>query len=296
MYKLLVTIAFPSLIALCSALPAMAQTPAEPLPSPTPSPRPGAFGDQYDGKWHVDITPYVWAPTVNGTFHFTNAPSPRPGFTIPSSADVSVGPNKYFSHLNSAGMLNVVIRKNGSAIILDGMYLNLSGAKSSVTTLRGPNGNVAFPITTSASTRFSGGLWTAELSENIARTSSFTLNVQFGGRALIANAAVDWSLHGPIGAFSPTGSVSQFDYEFTPVAGINGRFAVGSHFFVPYYGDYGANGALNTWEGLLGFGYGYHSGAVLVAWREIGWNATSPAAIFQKLSLGGPALGWTFRL
>jgi hypothetical protein len=296
MLKPLLTIALPFAIALYCASSALAQTQSAPLPSPTPSPQPGAFGEQYDGKWHIGITPYIWAPTLNGTFHFTNAPAGRLGFEIPSSVDVTTGPNKYLTHFNSAGMLNLQIRKNDSAIILDGIYLNFSNATTNVTTLRGPHGIVVIPITASASSRLSGGLWTVELSQNLARTDSASINVLFGGRALIANTTVDWSLRGPLGNFSPTGSVSQFANEFTPVLGLNGKIGLGPHFFIPYYGDYGANANLYTWQGLLGFGYGYHSGAVTLAWRQLIFDSTNSAAIFQKLSFGGPALGWTFRL
>ncbi len=113
----------------CGQVALAQQATAPPSPTPPPTEQSNVLGNEYDGKWHTDVTPYIWVPTLNGTFHLTNTSKPPPGFQIEKIVDFSAGPNKYLSKLNSALMFTAEFRKGDSAFFTDFMYLNLTSLR-----------------------------------------------------------------------------------------------------------------------------------------------------------------------
>ncbi len=65
----------------------------------------------------------------------------------------------------------------------------------------------------------------------------------------------------------------------------------------PGYDDFGFGAIDQTWEAYTGAGYAFNHGqTLLVAWRALNYNAFPPGFHVQKLTLGGPLLGYTFNL
>lgn len=265
-----------------------------PAPSPTPSSAPD--------RWQARITPYVWLPTINANLRFSQAdtrrPSGAPPLVIPSGANVQVGPNNYLSNLNSAFMFTADVRKGNGGVFTDLLYLNISSDKAFVASLNAPDGSIVIPANVSTSAHMRSTLWTLALTGSPFGTSaSPPLEGFVGFRYFSIKASADWSLAGQLGALNPTGGAEKTETQFVPIAGIKGRLGLGPHWFVPYYADYGTNSALETWQGVLGVGYGYHSGAALLVWRQLSYfQQNQPNELIQNLHLGGPAVGWTFNL
>lgn len=273
-------------IALCAR--AAAQTPApSPAASATPSPL------------QIHVTPYLWLPTVNASLRFERGdiqlPSGAPPPALANSVNVTFGPNKYLTNLNSAFMFTADVRKGNGSIFTDVIYLNLSSSKSSVASLTSPDGSIVVPVNASTSGRLRSTVWTLALSTSPFATSNPPpLEGFVGFRNLTVSTHADWTLTGSLGQLSPTGSAQKTVTEFVPLAGIKGRLTLGPHWFVPYYGDYGANAGVESWQGVLGVAYGYHSGAAQLVWRQL--NYASGSRALESLRFGGPAVGWTFNL
>ena len=272
----------------------LAHAAAQTAPAPSPTP----------GGWQFRITPYVWLPTINASFHFEHGDI-RPGVLpsaapiIPNGADVRIGPSSYLTHLNSALMFTADARRGNGGFFTDLIYLNLSTGSASVTNLQGPGGIVVVPINVSTTARLSSTLWTAAVSGTPFTTSGPSpLDGFVGFRYFNLSAHAGWNLSGPLGILNPNGNADKNDTQFTPIIGIRGRIPLGEHWFVPYYGDAGANGQVTTWQGVLGIAYGYHSGAALLVWRQLSYfqQNGNPTALIQNMHLGGPAIGWTFNL
>lgn len=262
---------------------------AQPTPAPSPTP----------DKWRVNITPYLWAPTINGSLHFSRADirnatkNPPAPLELPDGAAIRLGPNNYLSKLNSALMFSIEARRGNGGFFGDVIYMNLSNTGASVASLSGPRGEIVIPVNVSTSARITETLATVGLEGG---TPGF--NGLVGLRYSSATANAGWSLTGPLGLFDRNGTASKNDVQTVPILGVKGRLSLSSHFFVPYYGDWGSNGAENTWQYFGGIAYGYHSGAAILAWRQLAYGAdpSNPNGLVQLLQLGGPLIGWTFYL
>lgn len=65
----------------------------------------GAAAQPDDGKWQFSITPYLWAPNIDGTLSF-NIPS-----RAIASPNMGVGPNDYLENLDFALMISGEVRR-----------------------------------------------------------------------------------------------------------------------------------------------------------------------------------------
>lgn len=289
------------------ALPGRALAQATPAPSPSPLPSPAATPLQSPAptssppiRWRGAITPYLWAPTLNARFHFTGGflpgGPPPAGAIFPKTVDVNVGPNDYLSHLNSAAMIAAQITHGYDAILTDFIYLNLTSSRNTVTTLTGPLGNISVPITVTSASRLTGVVWGLAISPNIVHTGTTYVNGLFGFRYTNTTVAAGWTLTGPLGNFSRTGSVSQFSNSFAPIGGFVGHLGLGERWFIPFYGDYGVGGSIITYQALGGFGYVWGGSTILLVFRELDYNSNGGNTLVQSLKMGGPALGVTIKI
>ena len=63
---------------------------------------------------------------------------------------------------------------------------------------------------------------------------------------------------------------------------------------MPLYLDAGTGTSTFTWQGLLGVGYAFGWGDVLLVYRHLSFEQGSEGDV-QHLTFSGPALGATFR-
>jgi hypothetical protein len=82
------------------------------------------------------------------------------------------------------------------------------------------------------------------------------------------------------------------------IFGLRGKAFFGdSRFFVPYYIDLGVGANNQTWQGYGGAGYAFDHGQTLqLAWRSLNYYGLPSNSAVQKLTMGGPVLGYTFGL
>lgn len=263
--------------------------------TPAPAPSPMASLDP-DNQWHFRVTPYLWLPTVNARFHFVR-PSVPAGDPIEGSADVQVGPNNYLSHVNSGAELSVEADKAGSSVFGDLIYLNIGNASASVVNISGPLGNINLALNANASVRSTSTIATGGFGKEFWHVGDTEGTAFVGLRYVNQTVSTAWTITGPSGMFSPTGSASAGKSDLLPLAGLRGRFGLGSHWFVPVYGDYGGSGSITTYQWFGGIAHEYHSGAQMLIWREMAFFSNNDGTeLLQNLHLGGPAFAWSFYL
>jgi len=90
------------------------------------------------------------------------------------------------------------------------------------------------------------------------------------------------------------GSAGQGVDLWDGVVGFRGSARLGAgNWFVPYYLDAGAGTSKFTWQGLLGIGYSFRWGDLLLVYRYLTFEQGDDKPV-QRLEFAGPALGATF--
>ena len=215
-----------------------------------------------------------------------------------TSVGVQLGPNSYLSKLNSAIELTAEADDAHSVVFGDVIYLNASTDRARVFDLGGPLGHVTFPINTSTSARLTTTLATVAIGPQLLGSGSNAELTGFVGlRYINVSAKADWTLTGPLGRFSPSGDASENQNDIAGIAGLRARIGLGSHWYVPLYGDYGGSGNLTTYQWAAGIAHSYHSGAQILLWRQLAYfGNTGNRTLIETLHLGGPAFAWSFYL
>ncbi len=278
------------------------ETPATPEPTPAPaaSPPPTLMDVQYDGRTHVMVAPYIWGPTVKGDFQYSIPTLPRKrGVVGITQSSVQVGPSDYLPKINSALMLAFDARKGDVDLFGDVIYLNASTSGAFSATVSGPLGKVQVPISLNTNARLAVAIWEAAAGLTFAHGHNADLSGFVGVRDFPLSLTLDYSaVIGKRGVIQPSGTVTTSDSSNDVIFGLRGKAFFGDgHLFVPYYADYGFGSIDQTWEAYTGAGYAFNHGqTLLVAWRALNYNGFPPGFHVQKLTLGGPLLGYTFNL
>ncbi len=271
------------------------QTVAQASPSPAPmtaSPAPENPNNPFDGKVHTTLVPYVWLPNINGTLRFT-----LPNSDPIKYVDIKAGPNDYLSNLHFATQLIAEVRKGEWSAYGDLMYLNISSSTGSVVDVSGRNGQFVVPITLNATAQITSTLWELEGSRTLMHGTSGFLDVNAGARGIYATNRANWNLSLANDLLSASGSVSQNATIVDAILGLHGRLNLGSsRWSVPYYFDYGWGDNNTTAQQWLGVGYSAKHGQTLnLVYRNIAYYMSGNGP-FQTFRMGGPAIGYGFRI
>ena len=245
-------------------------------------------------QWESSITPYIWAPTIHGELNFTVPTGPQG--TGPA-AGFTVMPSQFVPKLDSAFMFTAETHNRTWGVATDLIYLNLGIDNAGVTTISGPGGRVMIPINTNAQVRFANTVWTLAGTYNLGRSAHSNIEGLAGGRYIYAPISVSWNFSGPLGILSQSGSHFESASIWDAIIGVKGKYALGSdgHWFIPYYADVGTGDAPLTWQGVGGIGYGTKHTAITLVYRNLYYDQGG-SKLIHNLNLGGPALGYTFKL
>ncbi len=246
-----------------------------------------AAEDPFDGNWRFSVTPYLWLPSISGSTTFV---APNGGGT---SLSTDVNADSYLSSLKAAFMITGEVRKGEWSAFTDYIYLSFDNQKSAVRGVTGPLGNPIGSIDAGSSGSLKGSVWTLAGSYTAWRDKGSQLDVLAGFRYLSLEGKLNWSLAGPLGALTPTGTVSKDFDKWDGIVGVKGRVKFGdTPWFMPYYADIGSGAANWTWQALLGVGYQYGWGAVTLSVRNLSY--TFNGSDKSDVRFTGPALSATF--
>ncbi len=247
------------------------------------------------GPWKFSITPYLWAPNINGTLNYGVPPGAG------GSPEVELGPNDWLESLSFAMMISGEARKDRWLVFTDLIYLDFSSEDSAVQSVdfSGSLVNSSANVATSSSLR--GTAWTLGAGYAVLQNRPVTLDVFGGLRYFGLEASTDWQLSvavtGPGGGqtFPRAGSISERTDLWDGIIGVKGRVWLGSsNWSIPYYLDVGTGSSSLTWQGLIGVAYSFKWGEVTLAYRNLYYDQDGDKLI-QNLRFDGPALGVTFR-
>lgn len=251
-------------------------------------------------KWNFSIMPYLWLPTLDAKLRY--GPPPSGG----SSAKVSVDPDTLLSNLDFALMLTGKAQKGRWVLATDFIYLDLSGSKSKVESVdfAGPGGTATVAtanLNANVNTSLTGVVWTMLGGYEVLPGKDANLALLGGIRYLGLKASTDYQLTadvtGPPGTatFARTGSASKKDDVLSAIVGAGGRARLGqSNWFANYYADVGGGSSVFTWQGIVGLGYAFKWGDVILDYRYLYYDQSGDK-LLQEVKLGGLALGANFR-
>jgi hypothetical protein len=238
--------------------------------------------------WHYTLTPYIWLPTIKGNLSYSIPPGGG------GSPNIDAGPSDYLSDIKFALMLTGEARRGQWSVFGDYIYLNIDGATATTVSVNLPGGGTVPVVDTGSETSMKGTLITLAPGYSVYSTPQVNLDMFAGVRNLHINAAVDWSISGPVGAFPATGSTSQSKDVTNGIIGVRGHVHPGdSNWSMPYYLDVGTGNSDFTWQALVGASYAYGWGDVSFNYRYLKFNAGSNQLV-DDLVFRGPMLGATF--
>ncbi|HEY2473764.1 MAG TPA: hypothetical protein VGI19_03090 [Candidatus Cybelea sp.] len=276
----------------------------ETAPEPAPAASPTLMDREYDGNTHITLAPYIWAPSLKIDYQFS-VPTARRVLHRPPrfiAASVTVTPQQYVANLNSAAMFAVDARKGDADFFGDLIYVNATASASAFSTITlGRAGRIVIPATFSTDLHLSSAIWEVAAGYTVARGHDADLTAFAGLRQFPVNVTLSYNVTvGRRGLIAPSGTLTDDEYTSDIIAGLKGRaFFGGEHWFVPYYADIGTGVTISnqSWQAMGGAGYEFNHGQTLVAtYRALNYNSFPPNRHVQRLSLGGPLLGYTFNL
>lgn len=169
-------------------------------------------------------------PSIDGTLNFDTSSGAHPRVTLT--------PINYLEYLNVPVMLAGEARKGNWSLFTDFVYVDFSGEKAVVKSVRGPLGLVQVPIDAGSSLGLRGTVWTLGGSYTAIRGPSATLDVLGGFRNLSVKASLDWQFTGGIGLLPASGSLSQTEHLWDAIVGVRGKVKLGAgNWFATYYLD-----------------------------------------------------------
>jgi hypothetical protein len=249
--------------------------------------------------WTFTVTPYLWAPSVDGQLRYGLARQPGDA----RLADVSIDAANLLGALNFGAMVAAEARRGRFSIVTDLIYLDLSdqrGAARSADFGQGLGAPVAAGASADARSTLQGGLWGLAAGYTVAEGGWGRLDATAGFRLLAADARSDVQLGAAVAGPGPglgvstsrriAGSATLFD----GVVGLRGEFVLGSGFSLPYAFDIGGGAATLTWQAMGGVAYRWGRANITLGYRALHYEQGGDK-LLRDLTLAGPFLAASFR-
>lgn len=242
--------------------------------------------DPQETPWEFSVTPYLWLPRVDASMRYET----------PGSGGSSVDLSNLLQHLNAALFLSGEARKGKWGVAADLVFVDFQKASSNVSSVTGPGGGNEVPVNSGTTTSLTGYMVSLTGNYSLMRSPDAKLDLLAGVRYTHIGTTLDWSFSTSVeGLPGRSGSAEQGVDLWDGIVGFRGnaRFG-GGKWFVPYYLDAGAGTSKFTWQALLGIGYSFGWGDLLLVYRYLSFEQGAEHPL-ERLSFSGPALGATFR-
>jgi hypothetical protein len=245
----------------------------------------GVRADTQDAPWQFSLTPYLWLPRVDAEMRYET----------PGSGGSPVSLTNLLQHLNAALFLSGEARKDRWGLAADLVFCDFQKTGSSVSTVGGPNGEMEVPVNTGTTTSLTGYMVSLTGNYSLMQRADAKLDLLTGLRYTHIGTTLDWSFAASVDSLpARTGSVGQGADLWDGIVGLRGKVELGEgKWFVPYYLDAGAGSSNFTWQALLGIGYSFGWGDLLLVYRDLSFEQGDEHRI-EHLYFAGPALGATF--
>ena len=229
-------------------------------------------------QWRFEVTPYVWAPGINGTMGLDS------GFA--KSADFSS--SSVLSNLKSGGMISAEAHYGRWGVMGDLVSATLQHTGSVPVVTREGNATIGDKITLQQT------MLTGAVTYSIANTKDAYVDLLLGVRAIDATATLNLNVAGTPEKASVSKKISTVD----PIVGAKGRYRLAdSSWYVPFYADIGSGGGATnlTWQAMLGVGKTFNRVIdVSLAYRTLYYDMKT-GGVLQKTTMSGPVLAATIK-
>jgi len=241
--------------------------------------------DPQEPPWAFSLTPYLWLPRVDASMRYET----------PGSGGSPVSLTNLLQHLNAALFLSGEARKGRWGLAADLVFCNFQKEGSNVSNVTGPGGGIEVPVNTATTTSLTGYMVSVTGNYSLVRSADANLDLLAGVRYTHIGTTLDWSFAASVDSLpGRTGSVGQGVDLWDGIVGARGRAEFGGgKWFVPYYLDAGTGTSKFTWQGMLGVGYSFGWGDLLLVYRYLSFEQGDDHPV-QRFYLSGPALGATF--
>lgn len=243
--------------------------------------------DPQETPWEFSVTPYLWLPRVDASMRYE----------APGNGGSSVSMSNLLQHLSAALFLSGEAHKGRWGIASDLVFVDFQKTGSNVTSVVGPGGMNEVPVNSGTTTSLTGYMVSLSGNYSLLRWPDAKLDLLAGLRYTHIGSTLDWSFATSVDSLpGRSGSAEQGVDLWDGVVGLRGnaRFGGGKKWFVPYYLDAGSGTSKFTWQALLGVGYSFGWGDLLLVYRYLSFEE-GDAQPLQRLYFSGPALGATFR-
>ena len=182
-------------------------------------------------EWQFQLTPYLWLPTIDGTFNFDLPPGGG------GSPDVEVGPTDWLELLNVGILIGGSARKGRFSIFTDVVYLSMSKINDGkVVSVDGAvSGDlISVPVnadlTLNTQTDFDGLLWTIAAGYTVKETETSSVELFAGARLFSTDVTASWKLSAAITTpdgmelLAAQGSIGSKTDLWDGIIGVRGHF------------------------------------------------------------------------
>ena len=235
------------------------------------------------GQWQHRILLYGWFPGIDGTLNYD-----IPGSGSSASADAS----DIVENIDFVFMGLYEGRMDKWSFLTDLVYLDLSNSDDNAVSIPiGPGGGDVKVGADQSMTAWILGLYGGY---NVVQTSKASLDIIAGLRYLSVDADAKLKISGPLPPELPSAKLSQSVDLLDGIIGVKGYINLTEEWYLPYRFDIGTGDSDLTWQAIVGVGYHFDWGDILLAYHHLSYDQGSSGFI-QDLELSGPALGVNFR-
>jgi hypothetical protein len=242
----------------------------------------------YDGKLHVDVTPYIWIPGITATtrevLRSITGPDGQPIATDPQQTfDTSISSSSLRSKINSGFETAASVHYGPYVLYADFENANIGSNAAAVQNV----GMTADTLATQAQIQVVSTILTIAPGVTLYHSPAASVAVLIGSQTLWLSQNGNMQVTGPQGNTFSAG-FNRAEHYGAVVAGFAGQVAVGRKWSVPFFIDYGFSTPTSI-QWLAGVKYGKTS----LTWRTFQFNNNNPNALLQRLNLTGAMLGYT---
>src|SRR5262245_25105891 len=240
-----------------------------------------ASEDIFDGNWHFQAAPYVWAPDVNasGTLN-----SPDGGIR---SLTADLGPGDYLENLDFAAFVRGEARKGRWSVSTDYSYFRFSGDKSGVKNVTLPPG-MKVPVSAEGSFELEAHVWSLVGGYTVWHGDQGFFDLVAGTRLLDAHSDIDYSFSVPVAPAPFEGEASSNHSKWNAIGGVKGMLRFGkSRWTMPYAADIGTGPDNWCYNVMAGIGPEFSWGQVVLGYRRLVYKFDDDRL---DMTVGGPGL------
>jgi hypothetical protein len=247
-------------------------------------------------EWRFTLIPYIWLPSVSGSFNFTPpagvGPGTRAAAAAAASGDADISSNDYLSNLQFAGMLSFEVAKGRWSILSDILYVDFSDSDRDATI---PGLGVGSGVKVSADTGLQAMIFEIAGAYSVYKGERGNFDMLLGMRYAGIDAKLDLNAVGPLGrTYYPRIKESLNFYD--PIVGFKGKFFFTKNWFMPYYFDIGGFSVDSdlTMQAYAAIGYRFTDWfSMSLGYRYLYYDFGSTKLV-EDISLHGGLLGFVF--